>query len=163
MKREYVRSLIRHRERELLIGGVWNITGFRQVEFQINKESKKASSYTTINKIKMALDGIASFSKVPLQLIFYFGLFILFVDSLYITYAILRWLIAGKILAGYTSVIVLISFFCGLIIFFQGVIGIYLATIFSEVKQRPYTIIRKIYKNKDDWKENNGISSEKKT
>ena len=42
-----------------------------------------------------------------------------------------------------------ISFFGGLIIFFLGIIGIYLAKIFTEVKNRPFTIIKKIHKAED--------------
>ncbi len=153
MKRRYIKALIKHREREILIAGLWNITGFRQIEFQVDKKNRRSSSYTSINKFKMALDGIASFSKVPLHSIFYFGLFILLAVLIYLIYSVFLWVLVGTILPGYTSIVVLISFFCGLIIFFQGIIGIYLATIFSEVKQRPYTIIRKIHKSKEKGKE----------
>jgi putative glycosyltransferase len=45
---------------------------------------------------------------------------------------------------------ILISFFGGLIIFLLGVIGIYLSKIFIEVKQRPYSIIRKKYQGNID-------------
>jgi putative glycosyltransferase len=46
---------------------------------------------------------------------------------------------------GFTALIASIWFFSGLIVFFLGVQGIYLAKIFTEVKQRPYTIIREVY------------------
>ena len=54
------------------------------------------------------------------------------------------------IVDGWTSVMILISFFGGLIIFFLGVIGLYLSKVFIEVKQRPYSIIRKKYQSNDD-------------
>jgi putative glycosyltransferase len=47
---------------------------------------------------------------------------------------------------GYTSLIASIWLFSGMIIFFIGVQGIYISKLFSEVKQRPYTIVRHIYK-----------------
>jgi putative glycosyltransferase len=65
---------------------------------------------------------------------------------LFIAYLFLRYFFISSPPSGYTSLIASVWFFSGLIIFFLGVQGIYLSKIFSEVKQRPYTIIRHIYR-----------------
>jgi putative glycosyltransferase len=55
-----------------------------------------------------------------------------------------RWLFRGIPLIGWSSLIVSIWFLGGLTIFFIGVVGIYLAKVFSEIKQRPRTIVRQV-------------------
>jgi putative glycosyltransferase len=60
-------------------------------------------------------------------------------------YIIVRIIFFGTFLAGWPSVIVSIWFLGGLIIQCIGIIGIYLSKVFTETKQRPYTIIREIY------------------
>jgi putative glycosyltransferase len=51
---------------------------------------------------------------------------------------------------GYTSIIASVWLFSGLLIFFLGLQGIYISKIFSEVKQRPYTIVRNVYGSTQD-------------
>jgi putative glycosyltransferase len=72
-------------------------------------------------------------------------LFISFSAVLYITYSVVLRLLQPNIIGGFTALIASIWFFSGLIVFFLGIQGIYLAKIFTEVKQRPYTIIREVY------------------
>ena len=60
-----------------------------------------------------------------------------------------NWAIMGVTVDGWTSVIASIWLLGGLIIFFIGVIGIYLSKIFTEVKQRPNTIVKDIYSSSD--------------
>ena len=61
-------------------------------------------------------------------------------------YVILMYVSYASLPSGYASIIASIWLLSGLIIFFIGVQGIYISKLFSEVKQRPYTIIREIYK-----------------
>ena len=65
--------------------------------------------------------------------------------STYIAYLVVNWLVLSKPLGGWTSIMASIWLLGGMIISFIGVIGIYLSKIFSETKQRPYTIVRQIY------------------
>jgi putative glycosyltransferase len=60
-------------------------------------------------------------------------------------YLVTHWIFLAKPLSGWTSVMASIWLLGGLIISFVGVVGIYLSKIFSETKQRPYTIVRQIY------------------
>jgi putative glycosyltransferase len=144
MTRRYVTALLRHEERALDIGGLFVITGFEQRKQLVNKGSHSPTTYNFAKKLELAVNSIASFTAAPLIAIFYFGAGISLVSFGFSTYVILQWLFS-KPMSGWTSVITSIWLLGGLIIFFIGVVGIYLSKIFLETKRRPLTIIREIY------------------
>ena len=145
MTKRYVASLVEHRDREIFLAGLWVITGFKQNPLLVDKHSKGSSAYDLGRKISIFVNSITSFSSKPLILIFYLGSAILCFSSLATLYLIIRRLFFGALLAGWPSLMVTIWFLGGLTIFCVGVIGIYLSRIFTETKERPYTIIRQIY------------------
>jgi putative glycosyltransferase len=145
MTRRYVDALLRYRERETVISGLWVITGFKQSARIVNKLSTSHSSYSLPKKLVHAVNAITSFSAVPLILILYVGLVICFCAMVYAIFLVVLRIFIARPVDGYTSIMVAILALNGLTISLIGVIGIYLAKVFSEVKQRPYTIIRTIY------------------
>lgn len=144
MSRQYVHALLQHMERELNIGGLWIITGFKQFPNIVKKHSNSPTTYTLRSKLGHLVNAVTSFSSLPLIFTFYSGLLISASALVYITYLLVSYFIFSPP-TGYTSLIASIWLFSGLIIFFVGVQGIYISKIFSEVKQRPYTIIRGVY------------------
>lgn len=146
MTQRYVQALLTHRERELNIGGLWIVTGFKQAMRLVRKHSTSPTSYTLSGKFGHLVNAVTSFSGLPLVYTFYSGLFISISAMLFIAYLFIRYFLISLPPSGYTSLIVSIWFFSGLIILFLGIQGIYLSKIFSEVKQRPNTIIRHIYR-----------------
>lgn len=145
MSKRYVDSLVKHKDREVFIDGLWAITGFKQVPLMVTKHDKGSSTYDLRRKISLLVNSITSFSNKPLLLIFYLGCVILFISSMTALYLIITKVFFGAILAGWPSLMVTIWFLGGLTIFCVGVIGIYLSKVFMETKERPYTIIRQIY------------------
>ena len=145
MNRRYVSALLQHREREMLIAGLWALTGFTQIPQTVKKHSKGSSTYSTRVKIAQAVNAVTSFSNKPLVFIFYLGCAILFLSTLAALYLVIRKIFWGTLLLGWASLIVSVWMLGGMTIFCLGIIGIYLAKIFIEVKQRPYTIIKDIY------------------
>lgn len=145
MSRRYVKSLLLHSERELFLGGLCYITGYRQVGLPVRKHSKGTTTYHLRRKLSVALNCVVSFSDKPLHLIFYTGAFISFVSGVYILYLVGMWLIYSITVQGWTSSLVSIWFLGGLSIFFIGVIGIYLSKVFVETKRRPYAIVRAVH------------------
>lgn len=145
MSRRYVDALLLHKEREINIGGLWIITGFKQYQQRIKKHSSSPTTYSLSRKISHLVNAITSFSSFPLVFTFYSGVFISFSAVLYIINLIIRYYLISAPPTGYTSLIASIWLFSGLTIFFLGVQGIYISKIFSEVKERPSTIIRHIY------------------
>jgi putative glycosyltransferase len=145
MTRRYVDALLLHREREVFIAGLWQITGFDQRPQFVVKRNGSETNYTLRRKLSIAVNSITSFSKLPLVAIFYLGITISAIAGLFTLYLVVNWLFLSHPMSGWTSLIASIWLIGGMIISFIGVIGIYLAKIFSETKQRPYTIVRQIY------------------
>jgi len=148
MTRDYVTALLGHEEREVFMAGLWYITGFIQKPQIVKKQSHSETTYTFRKKMMVLINSVTSFSNVPLISIFYIGISISFFASIYIAYLVLNWVFIARPLSGWTSVMASIWLLGGMVISFIGVVGIYLAKVFSETKRRPYTIVRKIYAKK---------------
>jgi putative glycosyltransferase len=144
MSKRYVANLVAHRERELVIVGLCQATGFAQLPIVVHKGSKPSTTYSIGHRLGIVLRSITAFSSKPLVYIAYLGTTILGIATL----AIICFLVAflfGHPPDGYTSLMVSLWFLGGLIIATLGIIAIYLSVIFTEIKDRPYTIIRDIY------------------
>ncbi len=147
MSRRYVDALLLHSERELNIGGLWIATGFKQVARTIKKLDHSPTTYTVPYKISHLVNAVTSFSSLPLVFTFYAGAFISVTAVFYIAYLVVRYLFISAPPDGYTSLLASIWLFSGFIIFFLGVQGISLAKVFTEVKQRPLTITRQVFRS----------------
>lgn len=145
MTRQYVDSLLLHQEREVFMAGLWHITGFAQYAQPVQKKSSSKTTYTVSKKITLLINAITSFSNKPLIIIFYIGALIFLFASGYSFYLIINKVFFSHPLSGWTSIIASIWLLGGMMISFLGIIGIYLSKVFSEIKQRPYTIVRRIY------------------
>ena len=146
MSRRYVQALVAHQERELNIGGLWIVTGFGQSRQVIHKHSTSPTTYTLARKFSHLVNAVTSFSSLPLVFTFYVGLLISVSAAFFIAYLAFRFFFISTPPDGYTSIIASIWLFSGLIIFFVGIQGVYISKVFSEVKQRPYTIIRHVHR-----------------
>jgi len=140
MTDRYVRALVSHRERELFLGGLLGITGFRQVGITAEKKDKGLTDWTLSKKLRVALQAITAFSARPLWLVAGMGLLISCISVAAILYIIVGYMVFGAYLAGWASTIVTISFFGGLNLLAIGIVGLYIAQIFAEVKGRPCII-----------------------
>lgn len=150
MARRYVDALLCHQEREVFIAGLWHITGFDQRPQVIKKHHTSETTYTFRRKMSLLVNSVTSFSNAPLVSIFYIGVAISLFALAYIVYLVTHWLFLAKSMSGWTSVMASIWLLGGMVISFIGVVGIYLSKIFSETKQRPYTIVRQFYAKQKD-------------
>lgn len=146
MTRDYVRALVRHRDREFLIADLWAMTGFRQQPLVIEKLSLSPSNYSFGRRLEMAIKHVTTTSTKLLYWILYVGLAIFAVSIALIVYYLGRYFTAGIPVGGFTSIIVSIWFLGGLIMLVLGTFGIYIANIMAETKRRPYTVIRRIHR-----------------
>lgn len=145
MTSTYVKSLVQYQERELNFSTIVVLNGFKTQEMLIKKLDHSPTTYSLSHKLSILVNAITSSTAKPLWLIFNFGLAITVSSSAYALYLIYRKLFNDTGIDGWTSLIVAVMFFGGLIIFFLGIIGIYLSKIFIEVKNRPFTITKNIY------------------
>ena len=146
MSKRYVDALLLHKEREIFIAGLQALAGFEQQPQTVHKLSRGGkSSYSMRRKIALSVNSITAFSNAPLVAIFYIGVVILLIAGMATLSLVWRWLMYGQSVTGWASVIASIWLLGGMMISFIGIIGIYLSKIFSETKQRPYSIIRQMY------------------
>jgi putative glycosyltransferase len=146
MSRDYVLALLRHRDREFMMIHLMQLTGFRQVPLPVRKLSRASSSYSPRMRVEMAIRFLTTTSTRLLYLILYLGLSIFALSTTLIIYYIGRYLASGIGVSGFTSEIVSIWFFGGLITLILGILGIYIANILSETKRRPYAVVRRVHR-----------------
>ena len=145
MTRRYVDALVQHRDREVFLAGLFALTGFRQLAVPVAKTARAGSSYTLRRRISLLVNAITSFSNRPLIYIFYLGIVVMLVTAIAAGILLVRALNREIGVPGYASLMVSIWFLGGLTLLSLGVIGIYLAKLFSESKDRPYTVIQAEY------------------
>ena len=147
LDRTVVEAIKKLPERTRFMKGLFSWVGYKQTSILFDRESR-FSGKTTWNYWKLwnfALDGITSFSSLPLKIWSYIGLIISFVSLLYASFLVLRTLIFGIDVPGYASLMVAILFIGGIQLITLGVIGEYLSRIYEEVKGRPLYFVREEY------------------
>jgi putative glycosyltransferase len=146
MTQDYVRALLRHRDREFVIAHLWQVTGFRQQPIFLKKLSLSPTSYTIRHRVEMAIKHITTTSSKLLYLVFYAGTLIFGLSVAVIVYFLGRYFTSGIGVDGFTSQIISIWFLGGLITLILGILGIYIANIMAETKRRPYTVVRRVHR-----------------
>jgi len=152
MNKKYVLSLLKYKENEIFLDGIFAITGYKQIKCEVKKENISVTTYSFNKKVDMFLNSIASFSSKPLIMVFYIGVIISFVSFIALLFILYQWVFHDISVVGWTSIIISIWIIGGLIMSFLGIIGIYLSKIFTETKSRPRVIIDEIINKKDNEK-----------
>ena len=146
MTRSYVDALLRHKEGQVSIGGLFAITGYRQKAVTIVKGSKGSSTYSLRLKMWHAINSITSFSTKPLEAIFLAGLTTTAIGLCILVYIIVAALFWSTPPVGWTSVMASLWIVGGMTMLSLGVVAIYAGKIFLEVKQRPRTVVRSVFR-----------------
>jgi putative glycosyltransferase len=144
MSKKYKEALLRYNESETLPAGLMALTGFKQKQIKIEKSFKGVSTYSFRKRLKLALNSITAFSSKPLVFIGLLGMSITSMAFLILLITIIRKLFFTDFQSGWISIIVSIWLVGGLILSSVGIIGIYLAKVFNQVKNRPLYIIKEI-------------------
>ncbi|MEA2036101.1 MAG: glycosyltransferase family 2 protein [Nanoarchaeota archaeon] len=131
-------------ERNKFLRGVISWTGFKQIGVSFKRPARFAgeskAGFSTL--MEVAMNGIFSFSYFPLKLTTILG-FIIFIGSFILFFIqIGLHLIYGRVVPGLTTMILLMLFLFGMLFFLLGMIGMYIARIYDEVKQRPNFIVK---------------------
>lgn len=134
-------------ERARFMKGLFAWLGFRQTVVEYIRPARAAgrSKWKPLALWKLALEGIVSFSSLPLKLWSYLGALCALAGILYGSYLIGRVLLFGVDVPGYASLASFILFFNGIVLIGLGVIGEYVARIFTEVKARPLYLVRETW------------------
>lgn len=145
MTQDYVQTLIQYRDREVFLGGLFQLAGYKQKPCSTKKLCNATTTYSFSKRVFLFINAITSFTSFPLVLISIFGMIITFVSALFSFYILIQKLVGAYTVDGWTSLMLSIWFLGGLITFSVGIVGIYIAKIFSEVKERPYTTVKTIW------------------
>ena len=145
LDRKVVATLKTLKERSRFIRGLVSWVGFKQafIEYHADERVAGKTKYSFSKMVSFAIDGITSFSAVPLRLATYLGLIMSFFSFLYIVYAIYIRFFTSRAIAGWTSVMVAVLLIGSVQLVFLGIIGEYLSRVFDETKKRPLYIVSK--------------------
>ncbi|TKC86251.1 glycosyltransferase family 2 protein [Trinickia terrae] len=148
MDRRVVDALQDLPERHRFMKGLFAWVGFRTVIVDYRREPRRhgASKFSGWRLWNLALEGITSFSTVPLRIWTYLGLAIAFSAFGYAGFIVLRTLLFGNPVPGYASLITIILFMGGIQLIGIGVVGEYMGRIYDEAKHRPVYLVRGRYR-----------------
>lgn len=142
MSRQMVDSLIALPEIERFSKGLFCWVGFdtKWIPYENIERTLGTTKWKFSGLVKYAMDAIVSFSVAPLRLLSIIGCFISCSALLYGFILLIKTLVFGKDLPGYASTLIVLLFLGGIVELSLGIIGEYLARIFTEVKHRPLYI-----------------------
>lgn len=143
MARNVVDVLNRLPERTRFMKGLYAWVGFKKigVPFAVQKRAAGKSTWGFSRLTELAITGVTSFSDVPLRVWGWIGFIISLISLVYAIFIITSTLLYGTDLPGFPTLVVAIMFFGGIQLLSIGILGEYIARIFTEVKQRPKYII----------------------
>ena len=148
-------------ERNRFMKGLYSWVGFSSiaVPFDVHTRNAGNSTFNFRSLYKLALTGLVSFSDLPLRIWSAIGLVISSISFIYALWVIGRTMMYGADTEGWPTVVVALMFFGGVQLISIGVLGEYIARIFTEVKHRPTYLVRGLHGFE---KENSGISNDRK-
>ena len=144
VSRRAVAALNRLGERARFNKGLFAWVGFNShgVAFDVpDREDKTPSRWRPRQLWRFALDGLFSFTTIPLKIWSYIGLFVSLIAFAAMLYIVIDTLLFGNPVRGYPTLIISILFFGGIQLISLGVIGEYLGRVYEEVKARPLYIV----------------------
>ena len=147
MNRRVVDHFKRLKESDRFVRGLTSWLGFNQTGVLYDREERYAgeTKYPYRKMIKFALDGITSFSSIPLKLASWLGYLTSILSFLYACVVLIEKML-GYTVQGWATIMVGMLFLGGVQLICLGIIGEYIGRIFNETKQRPLYVIDQIYR-----------------
>ena len=141
-----IEQLRRMPERHRYLRGLRSWVGFRQTGLPVERGERHAgkTKYSLLGLMKLAADGVFSFSIVPIRAAALLGAAVMVISLLYVFYALYAKLFLHISPQGFTALIVAVTFLCGVLLLVLGVIGEYVGRIYEETKARPLYIIGRV-------------------
>jgi len=135
------------RERKRFMKGIFAWVGFKTTSVYYERAPRHAgkTKWNYLKLIDLAIEGITSFSTVPLRLASLLGIIVSLTAFLYAVWITISKILYGNPVKGYPSMMVAILFLGGVQLITIGIIGEYVGRIYEEVKQRPLYIVKKVW------------------
>lgn len=146
MDRKVVNAINAMHEKCRFMKGLFAWVGFRTtvLDYRVVPRAHGKSSFNTWKLWNFALEGITSFSTIPLRIWTYLGGLVSFGAFLYAAYLIIKTLVFGVEVPGYASLMIVILLASGIQLIGIGILGEYLGRVFIEIKNRPVYIVREV-------------------
>jgi dolichol-phosphate mannosyltransferase len=149
MSRRVVEQMRAAPEHHRYLRGLRSWVGFRQTGLVVERDERFAGSthYGPLKLLKLASDGLFSFSIVPLRAMAILGLLATVLSGGFSLYTLYAKLVLHRAPVGFTSIMLFLSFLSGVHLFFLGVIGEYIGRIYQETKRRPIYVIGSVVRD----------------
>jgi dolichol-phosphate mannosyltransferase len=146
MKKRVVDKMLMLNESQPFLRGIRAWVGFKQMGLEYEREMRIAgdSGYSLKKLLKIASDGIFSFSSIPLKVVTFLGLLSLILSILYTLFMFIKYLTVGVDSPGFITTILFISFFGSINMIGLGILGEYMARVYEETKKRPHAVIEEV-------------------
>jgi len=144
MSRQMVDSVISFKEYNRYSKGLFSFVGFetKMIPYQNIGRATGSTKWSLFSLWKYAIDGVISFSNIPLVIASFSGILFCLLAFVLAIYTAIKTTIYGNPTSGWTTLVCIILFIGGLQMFFMGIIGQYIAKIYMEVKHRPVYIVK---------------------
>lgn len=146
MSRRVVDALSEFREQHRFMKGLFAWVGFPQKAIQYHRDARIGgeSKWNYWKLWKLSLEGITSFTTLPLQVATYFGLIVAVVSFLFGLFIVIKTLVLGEAVQGFPMMMTTIVLLGGIQLVALGMIGEYLGRVFNETKKRPLYLIERV-------------------
>ncbi|MBO6190155.1 MAG: glycosyltransferase family 2 protein [Alloprevotella sp.] len=146
LDRRCIEALRQMRETERYTKGMFSWIGFRKKEipFEVQQRAAGKSSWSYAELMRLAIEGITSYTTAPLRLATWTGLLCALGAFLYMCFFFVKTLVVGDDVQGFPTLIIVILFLGGVQLVSLGIIGEYLGRIFHETKRRPPYLVREV-------------------
>ena len=146
LDRQAISAMLSMPERHRLLRGMSSWIGFRQFGLKYARSARFAGTtkYPIGKMLNLALDGIFSFSTVPLRFVTILGLVTAAAAASGILYSLIVRIFTPHWVAGWATLILAVLFMGGVEMFCFGILGEYIGRIYTEIKQRPLFLIREV-------------------
>lgn len=154
MRREMVDSILSVDESNRFSKGIFAWVGYETgwLEFENTPRAAGETKWSFWKLLRYSLDGIMNFSDAPLRISSFLGLLLTMVSFFAIVFVVVRALLLGDPVAGWPSLVCIITFIGGIQLFCMGIMGQYIAKTYMEVKRRPHYIIKETNRTKNNEK-----------
>jgi glycosyltransferase involved in cell wall biosynthesis len=161
MDARVVQTLLAFPERNRFMKGLFSWVGFKQTGIEYARDARVAgrTNFSYARLFNFAIDGLTSFSIVPLRMASFMGIAVSLIGFAYALFLTLRTMFAGVDVPGYASIMVVTMFLGGVQLICLGFIGEYLGRLYVEAKGRPLYIVAGIEKSEARNQKSEGKNS----
>src|ERR1700757_3086423 len=144
--KKFARRFLSYPEQNRFIEGIFMHVGLKQTAIEVSQRERFAgvSKFNFRRKMRLAFDAIFDFSELPLKMAVKLGLYLIIISITALFSIVIARLFFVQFQLGWPSIIITILGSVGILLFFIGIIAIYIGRIYKEVKARPLYSIKQL-------------------